>query len=570
MRRAAIYVRVSSERQAGEDRVSPAVQLEDCRELARAKGYNVVAEILDVKRYRSRGGQVVQPSGTRRDRPGYLRLLDLARRGEIDVIIAWKEDRLFRGLFAAMPLAEVLEERGDALQVELVKDVFDRKMLGIKASIAKLEIDNIRERMVRGRQARLERGELPGGPVKYGYRRGADGKAEVEPEEAEAVRQIFAWYLEGLSLSEIRRRLNASPWKPRKGKTWSRGTLMRILYLGEFYATGRYTTTLDGRTYVIELPPILDADTWRRAVERRKANKTWPARNVKRDYLCQGLVTCPCGWTWNARTVKYKGRNTRAGYYTCPRREHAPEAAHPECGKSIGSGKLDSFVWRYVKGVVLNPDVLRAALDQKIAALERQQGDIEADARAVERELERLAEERQWVIRQGRKGLISEEDVGFQLAELEFQRLALERRLADLQAATDARQQAEALRAWAEEFLGDLRRGLALLDTPAERLWRELDPERLEAVWRELEADRYLDRFDGDRERAFAWAHLEARRRLVRTLVRRVVVRRLPDGSKAIEPEIIVDLPLSRDAILSSGHSSFEYIEEVRPRAVGD
>ncbi len=48
-KRAAIYVRVSSERQAGDDRVSPRVQLSECREHAEKRGYKIVAEISDIK-----------------------------------------------------------------------------------------------------------------------------------------------------------------------------------------------------------------------------------------------------------------------------------------------------------------------------------------------------------------------------------------------------------------------------------------------------------------------------------------------------------------------------------------
>ncbi|GMR10651.1 MAG: hypothetical protein BMS9Abin28_1472 [Anaerolineae bacterium] len=176
-KRAAIYVRVSSERQAADDRVSPQAQLDDCRELAEKRGYHVVAEISDITKYRSKG-RLVNPSGTRKDRPGYLELLRMARNGEIDMIVAWKEDRLYRGLYAAMPLSEMLDESGKALEVDLFRETFDHKMLGIKASTGKMEIDNIKGRMVMGRRARLERGELPGGPTKYGT--GIGGQARPE------------------------------------------------------------------------------------------------------------------------------------------------------------------------------------------------------------------------------------------------------------------------------------------------------------------------------------------------------------------------------------------------------
>jgi DNA invertase Pin-like site-specific DNA recombinase len=564
-KRAAIYVRVSSERQAAEDRVSPRVQLEDCRTLAKQRGYVIVAEFSDVRKYRLRG-RLVEPSGTRKDRPGYLELLRLARRGDIDVILAWKEDRLYRGLYAAVPLSEVLDERGDGLRVELVKEMFDRKMLGIKASIGKLEVDNIRERMIMGRSARLDESRVPGGPTRYGYRRSPDDQNIVDDDEAAIVRQIFHWYLDGIPLMEMRRRLNASGTPPRTGGVWSKATITKILYVGDFYAMGQYTTTLEGKTYTIACPPIINRDTWHRACERRKKNRVYPGRNVKEDYLCRGLVSCPCGWLWSARTVRRKGGlMTKAGYYACPRPAHQPDRVHPDCPKTIGSGKLDEFVWRYVKGLLLHPDALHRAIDVKLAELEAREGDLDGDIARAERRLEEMDDERQWIIRMGRLKQLTEKDMSVQLAELEFERFAVEKQLADLKVATAVHEKARALKKWADEYLAEISRGLAILDRDP----GELDADSREDCFAELQADQYLDKYHGNRDKAFRWAHLEKRRKLVALLVKKVVVRLGKSRTRIIAPEVVVRIPIGEAEILSYGHQSLEYIERAKAAALG-
>jgi DNA invertase Pin-like site-specific DNA recombinase len=126
MKRAAIYARVSVPRlQDAEEKVSIEAQVRDCEEVCRAKGYQVVARYIDNAPYRVKG-RLVDPSGTRSDRPQYLAMLEAARRGEFDVIVAWKEDRLCRGIYSAVPLGRVLEETKVA--VELVKETFDPGM----------------------------------------------------------------------------------------------------------------------------------------------------------------------------------------------------------------------------------------------------------------------------------------------------------------------------------------------------------------------------------------------------------------------------------------------------------
>jgi DNA invertase Pin-like site-specific DNA recombinase len=204
------------------------------------------------------------------------------------------EDRLCRGIYAAVPLAKLLEESGGRIDIELVREVFDRKMFFLKAALAKIESDNIRERTEMGRMGRLERGEVPGGAqVRYGYEK-VDKHLVINESEAEIVRQIYKWYLTGDQTMAIRRRLNAQGVATRSGQLWSKATIGKILR-GEFYATGKVTTRLGENTYHVFCPPIISLEEWQMAVEMRRANRK-AAKHVKREYLCQGLVYCACGY----------------------------------------------------------------------------------------------------------------------------------------------------------------------------------------------------------------------------------------------------------------------------------
>lgn len=138
LKRAAIYARISLEQQADEDRVSIETQLADCEAHCQERGYIVVARYVDKEKYRVKG-KLVQPSGQRKDRPQYVAMLKAASAGEFDVIVAWKEDRLYRGMYAAMPLSELLDDLGKQLDIELVKETFDQKILSIKAALGKTE-----------------------------------------------------------------------------------------------------------------------------------------------------------------------------------------------------------------------------------------------------------------------------------------------------------------------------------------------------------------------------------------------------------------------------------------------
>lgn len=98
-RRAAIYIRTSSETQGGKS--STGEQEGDCRTLAQVKGLQIVHVYRDVEKYRV-GSKLVEPSGRRSDRPALQPMLKAATRDAFDVILAWREDRLYRGIRAML------------------------------------------------------------------------------------------------------------------------------------------------------------------------------------------------------------------------------------------------------------------------------------------------------------------------------------------------------------------------------------------------------------------------------------------------------------------------------------
>jgi len=170
MIRVALYARVSlTVLQAGEDKVSIPSQISDSRaKVIEALGEQVhfLDPYVDDKSYRA-GQRMVEPSGERADRPAFLRLIADGYSGQYDYIGAWKEDRLYRGVKAAVPFGEMLEKAG--VRVILARETFDMKMLYLKAAIGKIELDSIRERTRMGQRGRAQKGLHHGASLTAGY-----------------------------------------------------------------------------------------------------------------------------------------------------------------------------------------------------------------------------------------------------------------------------------------------------------------------------------------------------------------------------------------------------------------
>ena len=81
----------------------------------------------------------------------------------------------------------------------------------MRGTFAQIEAEKIRERTMRGKQARLDEGKLPQGTGigLYGYNWDkATGKRIIVNDEAKTVQKVFKMALNGLSIHQIAVQLN--------------------------------------------------------------------------------------------------------------------------------------------------------------------------------------------------------------------------------------------------------------------------------------------------------------------------------------------------------------------------
>ncbi len=349
-RRAVIYIRTSSETQG--EKSSPLEQEADCRRLAEESGLTVVHIYRDVEKYRV-GNKLVEPSGSRSDRPGLLSMLKDATRDEFDVILAWREDRLYRGLRSMLTVLETVQEY--KIDILLAKETFDSTIAPVRAWVAQMELESMKERMGMGVKARLKAGKANTGQDRYGYIRTGD-KIQIVEEEAGWVRKIFEWYNQGIPLLQIRERLIAEN-APQKGSIaprhiqWARSSIQGILESAKEYAYGYKEQSRDGETYQTPVEPIIDIRTYELFKTQREKNKTNSPQPIRHDYLLSGHLKCACDLTWQARTATHrrnrKGewieRKTPIGTYFCPQPHKELRAS--DCPKTISTKQVESQVW---------------------------------------------------------------------------------------------------------------------------------------------------------------------------------------------------------------------------------
>jgi len=426
-KRAAVYKRVSTAAQDEEDKASLGEQERLCREYCQEKGYAVVAMYQDIG------------SGMNKKRPSFLQMLKEARQGVFDVIIAWKTDRLARGIYPCAALMEVLEETG--VTIETVAEPFDRTTFEIRAVLGRIEVESIVQRTTMGREAKMKAGYHH---VKAAYGYDYDSETHrwvIDDAEAKWVRQIFNWYIDGMSPSEIASHLNAEgvPTKLNSRLGWAEKTVSNLVSQ-EFYAgRGHRNTGAHGRKprppqkwIPVSMPAIITDEVWEAAKRRRAHNKTLSPRNTRRTYITQHVLECEeCGTRFHV-SAGWGG----APRLMCFRMIRYPHSTPCRLPKSVEYDRIADQLWQGMVKVMGSEDGLEAAVLANASRVKGQKDSIEQRLKEVTTKRANLAHEQDRVISWARKGSITEEQLERQLKDIstESEQYAVEqnRLLADL------------------------------------------------------------------------------------------------------------------------------------------
>lgn len=199
--RCVIYLRISQDREA--DGLAIERQREDCENLARFKGWEVVKTYVDKSKSATDKASI---------RPAYEHMVTDYKTGGFSAIICYDLDRLTRQPRQLEDWIDAAEERGLALvtangDADLSTDG-GRMYARIKAAVARAEMERKAARQRLAHQQRARQGRPPKGIRPLGY----DKSGDQIHTEAKAVAAIYRAFLgERGTLRGIARALSGSP-----------------------------------------------------------------------------------------------------------------------------------------------------------------------------------------------------------------------------------------------------------------------------------------------------------------------------------------------------------------------
>jgi DNA invertase Pin-like site-specific DNA recombinase len=404
--RAVIYARYSSDLQRD---ASIEDQIRLCRGQIDKEGWQYIEAYTDRA-----------SSGASTLRPAYQALLEDARRGGFDIVVAEALDRLSRDQEDVAGLLKRLRFASVRL-VTVAEGEIGELHVGLKGTMNALFLKDLADKTRRGLEGRVREGRSGGG-LCFGYDvvRELDGRGEpihggrrINEPEAAIVRRIFAEFAGGKSPRRIAVDLNRDGVPGPRGGEWdastvngnaSRGTgiLNNGLYIGRLVwnrlryvkdpATGKRISRLNepDRWIVQEVSElgIIAQDLWDRVKERQQGLK----RNTRPDlddkpfwerhrprFLITGLAKCgACGSSYVKISANLFGCAAARNRGTCDNR------------LNIRLDTLEEMVLGGLRERLMAPELFKAFCEEFHREVNRQRADKNAAAETKRSELDKV------------------------------------------------------------------------------------------------------------------------------------------------------------------------------------
>lgn len=314
-------------------------------------------------------------SGTSlKKRTEFNRMIAACKRGRIDLIVTKSLSRFARNTVDCLETVRMLKQSGIGVifEKENINTLTESSefLITLFSGFAQAESESLSENVIWGKQKSMEAGNVPFQYKKMlGYRKGADGRPEIVPSEAETVRRIYDRYLAGCSLGQIKQELDSDGVPTAEGvKAWSYQVIRNILtnekYTGDAILQKTYVTDCISKRvkknqgerpmYYVEdhHDAIVTRQAFRRVQEEmsrrtskrkvmQKSGKTEQGKYSAKYALSELLVCGECGTPYKRCTWARNGKK-RVVWRCVSRLEYGTKYCHRS--PTLEEGKLHTAI----------------------------------------------------------------------------------------------------------------------------------------------------------------------------------------------------------------------------------
>jgi len=322
-------------------------------------------------------------TGTKDNRPEFMRMLEDCRRGNIDLVLTKSISRFARNTVDLLETVRELKNIG--------VDVFFEEqnihtmsgdgelMLTILASYAQEESRSVSENCKWRIRKQFENGELSTLRFMFGYRV-IKGKIEIDPDQAAIVRMIFKDYINGMGGDKIARKLKTMDIEKPFGGEWRNPRVIEIIknekYTGNAllqkkYVVDHLTKKLIANKGQLQKyyaedthPAIIDQETYDKAqaILTKRSMECRNKRGSTNRYPFSGMIRCEvCG-----KKYKRKDRKGKVAWYctsfleegksACPSKQIPEAMLYSLSNEVLGVDEFDTETFKRNVVEILVPE----------------------------------------------------------------------------------------------------------------------------------------------------------------------------------------------------------------------
>ena len=370
LKRAVIYLRVSSSQQADKDFDKEGFSIPGQREACQREAAKLGAQVAD--EYIDRG-----ESATTAKRPALRAMLDRLTGGDIDFVIVHKVDRLARNRADDVEIVMAIRQSG--AQVVSVTENIDETpsgllLHGIMSSIAEFYSRNLAAEVMKGTTQKAKTGGTPYKPP-LGYlntRTEVDGRdvrtVALDPDRAPLMRDAFQLYATGdYSLAELAALLEDRGLRSRPTRKLAERLVpankLNVLLRNAYY-TG--VVPYAGKVYPGRHEPLVDEATFLDVQDLLTSKRLSGERPWRHFHYLRGTLYCAKS---KRRLIfsKAKGHGGVYSYFVCGGKQHGT-CKH----RSYRAEAVEAAVAQHYASLEMEDDVregIRAAVRDHVGAI---------------------------------------------------------------------------------------------------------------------------------------------------------------------------------------------------------
>ena len=351
-----IYARYSSDNQREE---SIDGQLRECRAFAEKNGIRVIDSYIDRAL-----------SAKTDNRPSFQQMIKDSSKGLFDVVIVWKLDRFARNCYDSAHYKSILRKNGVKVisATEAISEGAEGILLeSLLEGMAEYYSVELAEKTLRGMTENALACKSNGGIPPIGYVFLENLYYQIDPVLAPIVVRAYERYLDGATIKEITKEINAKGIRSRRGKEISENTVSLMLHNRKYIGEYRF------RDVVVTngIPAIVSRDLFDRdrVQERMASNRKTPAKHkAQEEYLLTTKLfcgKCKCMMAGESGTSQ---NETTYRYYKCPGVKY-----HRGCDKkTVRKDWIEDRVIQQIKAVIFDDDLIEKLADMVIKVQEQE------------------------------------------------------------------------------------------------------------------------------------------------------------------------------------------------------